>query len=567
MSPATQNPSLPLLPRPRQITLHGEARDISRLPVLERLDPDLPGIPGEEMYVLEIGPEAAKLSARTAAGLRWARATLAQLKRLGDVPNLRIGDAPLHKHRGFMLDISRDRVPAMATLLDLVDKMASWKMNHLQLYVEHTVAYAGHDEVWQAASPIRLEELSALDAYCMQKGIALTANQNCLGHFERWLKHPRYAPLGERQVPQMVNRDFFVMPNTLCPDDPGSLRLVEDLLRQLLPRCSGAYVNIGCDEPWDLGRGRSEEVCKSKGRARVFSEYVAKVADIARGLGKRPQFWCDPHPNEDSKLLGDIVALIWGYDGGEPFDVRAETHRAAGREIWAAPGTSCWNGTTGRTWNRRANLDHAASIQADGFLCTAWGDGGHRQPWPITLFGCADAAMAAWSGPGAYDDAAAGLHAFGAADLGGWLAGLGNVDREICKGQRPAFGGGEGMCVHNKTALWQEMNSAFHEAKGVGDLAAWREVAERLDALEASFPAGVEELLKRECLHGLRIAKWTCDRAMLRRSAPADVEARRDSAGRLCGHIAEFSDLWLARSRPGGRNDAITRYANLTAMG
>lgn len=558
--------SLPLLPKPQSIDCSDETVDIRSLPVLESLQPDLPGIAGAEMYQLEVGRDCVTLAARTEAGLRWGRATIQQLRRIGTVPMLRIEDAPRFAHRGFMLDISRDRVPTLATLLDLVDKMSEWKMNHLQLYVEHTVAYAGHEEVWREASPLTLEELTALDRYCSGKGIDLTANQNCLGHVERWLKHPRYAPLAECAGPQMVRGGFPVLPNTLCPGDPGSLRLVEDLLTQQLPRCSGGYANIGCDEPWDLGRGRSAEACREKGRARVFSEYVGAVAGIVRRLGKRPQFWCDPHPNEDSRLLGDIVALIWGYDGSEPFDARVETHRAAGREIWVAPGTSCWNSSTGRTWNRRANLDHAAAIDATGFLCTAWGDGGHRQPWPVTLFGCADAAMAAWSGPGQYDDNAVGLHAFGQTALGPWLAELGNVDQEICQGRRPGFDGQPGVTVHNKTALWQELHTPFHEQAGVGDIPAWEEVAGRLERLAERCPETPDPLFRRECLHGLSIARWTCERAILRRSPHPDSEARLALARELCGHIEEFSALWLLRSRPGGRNDAITRYRDLLTV-
>ena len=38
-----------------------------------------------------------------------------------------------------MLDISRDKVPTMATLFHLIDRLAGWKINQLQLYIEHTL--------------------------------------------------------------------------------------------------------------------------------------------------------------------------------------------------------------------------------------------------------------------------------------------------------------------------------------------------------------------------------------------------------------------------------------------
>ena len=52
-----------------------------------------------------------------------------------------------------MLDVARDRVPTIETLFALVDRLAGWKLNQLQLYMEHTFAYAGHEEVWRHADP------------------------------------------------------------------------------------------------------------------------------------------------------------------------------------------------------------------------------------------------------------------------------------------------------------------------------------------------------------------------------------------------------------------------------
>ncbi len=394
-----------------------------------------------------------------------------------------IDDAPRFAYRGVMLDISRDRVPTMATLYALVNQLSAWKMNHLQLYIEHALAYAGHEEVWCSDSPLTLEELTGLDRYCADRGVELKANQNCLGHFERWLQHPKYAPLAEMDSGRVSEGGYYYRPNTLCPGDARVQPLLEDLLAQQLACCSGPYANIGCDEPWDLGRGRSKADCEARTRGVVFSEHVSKVAAIARRLGKKPQFWCDPHPNEGDGLPRDLIALVWGYEDIDDFNARVMAHRKVGREVWVAPGTSCWNSSTGRTWNRRGNLDHAASErEAVGLLCTAWGDGGHRQQWPITLFGLADSAMAAWSGAGCYDDRAAGLQAFGIPEVGQWLASLGNVDAELCRGERRGWDGsvpGERV-VYNATALWRELHVPFFDRSGFGDIAAWERLPDVL---------------------------------------------------------------------------------------
>ncbi len=548
--------ALHLLPTPRRLTVTGEPVVWKKLPLEEHLG-DV-AEPGPEAYRLELTATNVRLIARTATGLRNARATLAQLPQL--CPCLVIDDAPRFAQRGVMLDISRDRVPTMTTLFGLVDHLAAWKMNHLQLYVEHTIAYVGHDDVWRSASPLSLEELSALDAYCRRQGVALNANQNCLGHFERWLRHPRYAPLGEVTVPHMLaDGGWYVEPNTLCPTDPRTLPLIADLLQQQLPRCSGPYANIGCDEPWDLGMGRSRDACTARGRGTVFSEYVTRVCTLARDLGKRPQFWCDPQPNESGGLPADLIALVWGYGADTDFATRAASHRAVGRSVWVAPGTNCWNSATGRTWMRRANLDLAATeTEAEGFLCTAWGDGGHRQQWPITLMGFADAAQAAWSGPGAYDDVAAGRHAFGTDALGLWLARLGDLDGAISRGERPDWNRTRGnkhkVCTH-----WDELATNIFEPVGWGDREAWEEVATHLDAL-GDPPLNADALFIRECKHAAAVMRWIVDRALLRRTG-LTVPGRKELAARMCELVAEHRELWMERCRPGGLNDSCLHYS------
>ena len=92
-----------------------------------------------EYYTLTIGPEGVQLICGDAGGLRAAAATLRQLLREHgrQLPRLGIRDWPDFPRRGFMLDVSRGRVPNLATLRDLADHLADFKINELQLYTEH----------------------------------------------------------------------------------------------------------------------------------------------------------------------------------------------------------------------------------------------------------------------------------------------------------------------------------------------------------------------------------------------------------------------------------------------
>lgn len=529
---------------------HDDAKALVRLTI----DPASVSEACDEAYRLVVDASGVRISARTAIGLRWGLATLVQLRRCcgAALPGLVIDDAPAFRERGFMLDVARDRVPTMDTLRHLVDQMAAHKLNHLQLYNEHAFAYRGHEQIWRNADPITPEEMRALDVYARERGVALTANQNSFGHFERWLRHPRYAPLAEIAEPWTMAKWGYVWlePNTLCPLDPGSLALVDDLFAQQFPCCSGPYANIGGDEPVDLGEGRSREACERLGRGRVFSEYLGRVMRAAQRHGKRPQFWCDPHPNEDGNLPKDIIALVWGYNSTTDFATRLAAHAAAGREVWVAPGTNNWGTYAGRTRERRGNLAKAAAEglahHAVGFLNTEWGDAGHRQQWPLALLGMADGAQAAWSGGGNFDDQAAGLHALGSAALGRWLVALGEGDAGVLGNGSPTFA--DGNCP------WG--NDVDRET-----LPAWRTVVDRFVALAASLPS-VGGLVEEECRLAVSLAHYAADRAVARRQ-DGDIEVRRAFNRRLTHLAAIYRRLWLARSRYGGLEDSYTKLRAL----
>jgi len=177
------------------------------------------------------------IAASSPAGFRYAAATLQQLLEAGAgaIRCMQIDDWPDFAHRGVMLDISRDKVPTMATLFMLVDLFAELKINQLQLYTEHTFQYAKHPDVWSDLSPMTPEEIRELDEYCRARFIELVPNQNSFGHMARWLKHPRYADLAEAP-------DGFTFPwglrhaggFTLNPLDPRSLELGREYVKLMV---------------------------------------------------------------------------------------------------------------------------------------------------------------------------------------------------------------------------------------------------------------------------------------------------------------------------------------------
>jgi hexosaminidase len=529
-----------------------------------------------EHYVLTVlprqpGQPKAVLNASDEDGLRHGLHTLAQLLRqYGDgIPALRIEDRPSFARRGVMLDVSRDRVPTMAELEAIVDLLGSLKINHLQLYTEHAFAYRGHEAVWRDASPLTPDEVRALDRRCRTRGIELAANQNCFGHLHRWLKLPAYQALAEVTGDWDFNGHPRSGPFSLCPLDPGSLALVDDLVGQLAPCFASPLINVGCDETFDVGQGRSKAAVAARGRSTVYLEYLGKICAIARAHGKRPMFWADialEHPEALAGLPDDLIALAWGYEPDSPFARWCSQLHAVGREVWVCPGTSSWRSITGRTTERRENLLGAArdglANGASGWLVTDWGDLGHRQQWPVALNALVEAAHRAWSGVATYDPRAASLHAFGDRTLGiaGWLDQLGDADRALrLIGGKPGPGG-EPKRLLNASALFVDLHKPIAEP-WIGDYDDWRDLAARLARMQPPdwLTSGLEHRLWRECRHAQRVAEFAATRGACRRSKETTV-AFHALAASFRDLVEEHRELWLGRSRPGGLEDSCAWY-------
>lgn len=354
-----------------------------------------------EGYGLTISQKGIEISFRETSGLRAAAATLRQLLRQfgRQLPCLKIRDWPDFPRRGVMLDISRGRVPKLETLLDLAEKLSDFKINELQLYTEHTFAYRKCKSVWQSWGALTAKEIQTLDARCRELGIDLVPNQNSFGHLRYFLADPRLKKLGELSKSYAVE-DFVRRPTTLAPNHPGTLPFLRGLYDELVPNFSSRFFNVGCDETWDLGKGRSKKLCAIKGKGRVYLAFLKQIHREVSARRKTMMFWGDiilKYPSLIRKLPKDVIALNWGYEANHPFAKEAAQFARAKIPFYVCPGTSTWQTLIGRHDNALANLRAAAKagkkFGAAGFLNTDWGDGGHPQPlavsWPLFAAGAA----------------------------------------------------------------------------------------------------------------------------------------------------------------------------------
>jgi hexosaminidase len=575
-----------LFPAPRELELYeevpGPARDVR--PETRRLR----ALPAQG-FELVLDSRGAQIRYADPAGRRYAEAALAGLRRRGGsrLPALRVRDWPDFPVRGVMLDVSRDRVPTRSTLERIVDLLALFRLNQLQLYTEHAFAYRDHATVWREASPITAEDVHWLDGLCRERGIELVPNQNCFGHMGRWLRHARYRHRAEQpegfDVPGLGRRPAGVLAPT-----PENARFALALVRELTGHFTSRRVNIGCDETFELGEGVSRAEVARRGRGRVYLDHLLRLLDPLRAEGHEVLFWGDvvqQHPELARELPpDDSVALAWYYEapmdpaatpapsralldrlgfGGEKlrgFASQLGPFEANGLAYWVCPGTSTWNSLVGRLDNARGNLLDAAetglAAGARGYLITDWGDNGHLQPPSLSFAPLAYGAAVSWGVERNRElDVAPLLDALvfedAVGELGGVIQTVGTLHRGTGRfgiNGSPLFGGLlDASPLHSLGQTDEEGTRAV--------IAALEDARDRLDRAR---PRCVDaEVVRRELAQAIRLARhgaWRLLRAA-GLACPSDAALRRDLAEAIAGQRA----CWLERSRPGGLRDSLAR--------
>jgi hypothetical protein len=339
-------------------------------------------------YRLVIRKREVEITGADPAGLYYGIQTLRQiLAQSGPaLPCLRIEDRPDFPVRGFYHDVARGKVPKRETLLGLIEKMAYYKLNQLQLYVEHTFAFRGYPEVWAGSDPLTAEDILVLDEHARRHHVDLVPSLSTFGHFCTFLKSPRLEHLNE--LPVKASRLPFSWVErlghyTLDCANPDSLAVVEDLVSEYAPLFRSRLFNICCDETFDLGRGRNRARAERLGKGRLYLDFVKKIMRAVRAQGKTPMLWGDiilNHPHLVADLPRDAVVLNWDYStdlarGGS--DLFAES----GRRFYVCPGVHGWRGWLNQVNDATANIVKQAAAGrrygAEGLLTTDWGDCGH----------------------------------------------------------------------------------------------------------------------------------------------------------------------------------------------
>ena len=376
-----------------------------------------------EAYRMTITPGGIRIVAATDAGAYYGVQTLRDLLHIHDaaLPCCVIDDWPTFARRGVYHDTARGKIPKLSTIKRFIELLAHWKVNELQFLVENAFTFKKHPDIGKGWSPFTPDDILKIREHCRRHHVTFVPSLQTFGHMEKILMLPRYRALGE--LPDG---------NTLCPTDPRSIRLVEDLIDEYAPLFDAEDFNPCLDEPKELARGRSKAAAKRKGVGKLYLDFVLKVHKICLKHNKRMNMWGDVvlmHPEIIPYIPKDIVMLNWQYNNANPVRKIERTGEFAKADLAlvCCPGTNAWRSHGSRLRVALENVSYFSRVAlqhgAEGVLNTNWGDEGHRNTLAVSLCSLAHGAAHAWHTEDVQDKRHVRnftLHTYG--DRGGELA-------------------------------------------------------------------------------------------------------------------------------------------------
>jgi hypothetical protein len=379
-----------------------------------------------EPYTLSITPDAVIINGAGEAGAFYGIQTLRQIIRTNGlkIPCCEIDDSPDFPNRGFYHDVTRGKVPTLATIKSLIDTLAFYKINQLQLYVEHAFAFSALPDLWRDKDPLTAGEIRELDDYCHMNFIELVPSIATFGHLYELLRLKRFEHLNELPIKasELPHSLWDRMAHyTIDVSQNESFDLIKSMLDEYLPLFSSRHANICCDETFDLGKGKNRDFARIHGTGRLYADFVKKLIAVVVSHGKTPMLWGDivlHHPELLEKFPRDAVFLNWAY-GPEVTPEATETFARAGVYQYVCPGVSGWSrfasDMDAASSNIRKMVGYGRQFNTLGVLNTDWGDCGHVNFLANSYHGLAFGAALSWnadsySRDGMFDKAFSHIH-------------------------------------------------------------------------------------------------------------------------------------------------------------
>lgn len=361
-----------------------------------------------EGYFLEIAGTYIDLTADGPAGAFYGIQTLRQLFENPYVPCVYIEDKPDFAYRGFYHDVTRGRVPTLGSMKRLIEDMSYYKLNSLQLYIEHTFAFQEMKDSIEQTGYLTPEEIKELDDYCYDNFIEFVPSIATFSHLYELLQKESYKELCmlEDFEPEYIGLIERHKHHTIDPLNPKSFVLIQSLIDQYVPLFRSERFNICCDETFDLAAGRHENIEPG----RLYIDFAKKLVTYLQAKGKTVQIWGDillQHPEVIHELPETVEYLNWHYFA-DIKEADIEIFSKMGKTQIVCPSTNSWARFCENVAMEELNISRMTELGwkhgAIGVLNTNWGDYGHLNSLVLCMYGLVIGAEKSWSVQTQIDD-------------------------------------------------------------------------------------------------------------------------------------------------------------------
>ena len=348
-----------------------------------------------QSYQLIITDKNITISAISARGLFYGAMSLIQLIEKNptkEISTAVITDWPDMEFRGISDDISRGQVSNLKNFKRIINFIARYKMNIYMPYLEDMLEFEKYPSIGVGRGRLSKEEVKEIVIYAKERYIDVIPAFQTLGHFENILTQKEFVDYAE-----------FPGAASLAVTEAKTYTFIENMLSEVFEMFPSKYINIGADESYDVGSGKSKTLTRKIGRAKIHADHYKKIFSFCKKNGKEVMMYSDVILNHTDilELIPNNVTIIdWHYGANTSYS-STDIFKDSGFKYIVSP--SVWNfRTTFPTY--QIALPNIKTIIGDGLLNGSsgminsnWGDYGAETLKEFVLFGYAWSAQCSWN--------------------------------------------------------------------------------------------------------------------------------------------------------------------------
>jgi len=348
-----------------------------------------------QTYQMSINETGITIHGLTARSVFYGAMSLIQLiehSHSRQLQYLSITDWPDLNIRGISDDISRGQVSTIENFKRILDFLARHKMNTYMPYLEDMLEFESYPTIGKYRGALSKDEVREMVDYAGERFIDIIPVFQTLGHFENILSLNKFLDYAE-----------YPGAASLSVSEDKTYTFLENMLNEVFELFPSEYINIGADESYDVGRGKSREMTSKSSIAEVHAGHYKKVYDICKANQKKVIMYGDvilSHKEILELIPKDIIIVDWHYNANSNY-TSTNLFNDTGFEFYISP--SVWNyRTTFPAYqvalpNIKSIIKSGIANGSTGMINSNWGDYGAETFKEFVLFGYAWSAQCSWN--------------------------------------------------------------------------------------------------------------------------------------------------------------------------